>query len=97
MNRSLLSLAGILACLVALTLWLSGCERVTGEQALNRQLPSKAIEHSIITWTDSAPTACGDLTGGVSGCSHVTFFTDGKTSACTVTLPKKLAGLADRA
>jgi len=88
MNRSLLSLVAILACLVALSLWLAGCERVTPEQALNRQVPGKNIEHSIITWTDAAPTVCGDLIGGVSGCANVNFLGDSKTTACVITLPK---------
>ena len=88
MNRSLLSLLAGLACLGVLSLWLAGCEHVNPDQAFNRQVPDKIIEHSIVTWVDVKPDVCGDIYSDVIECAHVIFFDDKKTSACNMSLPR---------
>lgn len=80
----------VLAMVLVVTTAVSigGCEYVTPGQALNQQVVGKPIQHSIITWEDAQPKECGTFVNGVSGCASVISLNDGKTTVCTITLPR---------
>ena len=85
-RAALVALAAVLTAAVAVSI--GGCEYAPPGAALNQQVPGKPIEASIITWTDAQPKECGAFANGVSGCASVISLNDGKTTVCTITLPK---------
>jgi len=86
LRAAIVALAAVLVVVAAVSI--GGCEYVTPGAALNQQVAGKPIEHSIITWKDEQPRECGPLVNGVSGCASVISLNDGKTTVCTITLPK---------
>ena len=82
MNRSLLALFAMLACLVVLSLWLAGCSTDVGVKE------GVQVSKSTITWIDRDPESCGAVVPSktlmLHGCANVQYTADG--AICTVTM-----------